>query len=140
MLEPGQSAEISFCVTQEEMELFQQLSGDHSLIHTDAAYAAERGFPAPIAYGGIMLAKLSQMVGMHLPGKFGTSVSWVITYRNPLYVGEHAVLRLEVVSVSRSVGLVEGKFSIQAGDKRVADGKTQSIVPTDLIGDPTANG
>ncbi len=88
MLQPGQSAEIRFAVTEEDMALFQRLSGDHSLIHTDKAYAAERGFDAPIVYGGIMLAKLSNMVGEHLPGRFGTSVSWTITYRQPLYVGE----------------------------------------------------
>lgn len=129
----GASAQHRFVVTDEAMEAFRKMSGDTSLIHCDVAYCLERGFSGPIVYGGLMIMNLSHMVGEMLPGRFGTSVSWTITYRNPLYVGEEAVLTLEVISASKATGLVDGKYTIMAGEKRVAQGKTQSLVPNHLI-------
>ncbi|MEM9735839.1 MAG: MaoC/PaaZ C-terminal domain-containing protein [Pseudomonadota bacterium] len=124
----GQTASLDFRVTAAEMALFQELSGDFSRIHTDPAFAEAHGFDAPIVYGGLMLAKLSAMLGEHLPGPRGISVSWSITYRKPLYVGEQAVLSFEIASVSAATALVAGRYRIEVGTRLVAEGRTQSIV------------
>lgn len=117
------------------MSLFQALSGDHSLIHTDAEYARSRGNAGVIAYGGIMLAKLSYVLGQCIPGTLGTSIQWEIAYRSPLYLDEPAEIRLEVVSVSKATGVVGAKFRIVAGERLIATGRTQSVVPSSEIAD-----
>jgi hypothetical protein len=66
---------------------------------------------------------------MQLPGPNGTSISWSIKYHRPLYVGEPAELLLEVTHVSAATGIVESRFCIMAGEKKVASGTTQSLVP-----------
>ena len=111
------------------MRLFERLSGDRSSVHTDDDFARSCGYEGPIVYGGIMTAKLSYMLGTLLPGDRGTSLRWQIDYRKPLSVGEPATIRLEVAGVSRSTRVVDGKFEIRTGEKLVATGKTQSIVP-----------
>jgi len=129
----GATAQHSFVVTDEMMDTFRRMSGDTSLIHSDEEFCRARGFSGPIVYGGLMLMNLSHMVGELLPGKYGTSVGWSITYRNPLYVGEEAVLELTVKSISKGAGLVDASYTITSGGKRIAQGKTQSMVPTELL-------
>lgn len=128
-LAPGDRAVRRFAVSDEDMRVFARLSGDHSRIHTDPEFAHERGYRDVIVYGGLLLCQLSGMVGEHLPGRSGTSVKWTIAYRSPLYVGEAAELALEIVHVSASTGLIDGKFRIVASDRVIATGTTQSIVP-----------
>jgi len=129
----GDSAARDFVVSEADMRAFQALSGDMSRIHCDGAYAKSRGYEGVIVYGGIMLAELSHVLGMMVPGANGTSLVWTIKYRKPLYVGEAARLELTVTNVSPATGVVDAKFAIQSGDKRVASGTTQSIVPPEEL-------
>ncbi|MBI1406283.1 MAG: (R)-hydratase [Caulobacter sp.] len=130
---PGQVVEHPFIVDHRAMIAFAALSGDRSAVHVDPAFARARGYDDVIVYGGLMLAQLSYVVGTLMPGGDGVSVRWSIDFRGPLYVGELATLRLEVAHVSPGAGLVEGRFTIKAGERLVASGKTQSLAPTDRI-------
>jgi 3-hydroxybutyryl-CoA dehydratase len=130
----GSVATRKFVVDEATMKWFRQVAEDTSRIHCDAAYAKSRGFDGVVVYGGIMLAHLSHLLGMRIPGENGASVAWSIKYHNPLYVDEPAEIVLEVTFVSPGTGIVESRFSITAGDKRVATGTAQSIVSADEIG------
>ncbi|MGE5563991.1 MAG: MaoC/PaaZ C-terminal domain-containing protein [Bacillota bacterium] len=129
----GDRAEHHFVVEPADMEAFQKMSGDTSLIHTDREFARSRGFDDVIAYGGIMLAHLSHVLGMKIPGAGGTSLRWTIDYRRPLYVGAEADIDFEVTGVSAATGVIDGKFRIVSGGKTIATGSTQSMVPLDQI-------
>lgn len=130
---PGLTAERAFTIDSETMAAFARMSGDTSAVHTDPVFARSRGFQDVIVYGGLMLAKLSGALGSLLPGDEGVSARWSIDFRSPLYVGEAAVLSLEVAHVSAAVGLVELRFSIRAGERLVARGTAQSLVPPGRI-------
>jgi 3-hydroxybutyryl-CoA dehydratase len=125
----GNVATRKFVIDEAAMKWFREVAEDTSRIHCDAAYAKSRGFEGVLAYGGIMLAHLSHLLGMHIPGDRGTSVAWSIKYHGPLYVDEPAEINLEVTYVSQGTGIVESRFSIAAGEKLVATGTAQSIVP-----------
>jgi len=129
VIAPGAVVEHGFTIDAAAMEAFARLSGDRSAVHTDAAFARGRGYEGVIVYGGLMLAQLSAVLGGRLPGDLGVSTRWTIDFRQPLYVGEPAQLRLEVVHVSPGAGLIDCRFTIHAGERLVASGKTQSLVP-----------
>ncbi len=129
----GDTASRDFVVDENAMHWFQSVSGDTSRIHCDEAYAKSRGYDGVIAYGGIMLAHLSHLLGMRIPGENGTSISWTIRYHAPLYLGEPARISLEVVNTSPATGVVESKFRIAAGERTIASGTAQSIVPSGEI-------
>ena len=133
MIRVGDTTTHDFVVDLDAMQRFQAMSGDLSRIHCDAGFAQERGFSGIIAYGGIMLAHLSHVLGMKLPGPAGTSTKWTINYREPLYLGQPARITLEITFASRSTGIVEGKFRIAAQEKTIATGTTQSLVPREQI-------
>ena len=128
MFKEGQFSEFSFSISSEEMAWFAENSGDKSHIHVNDKIARQMGFDGVIVYGGLMLLRVSRMVGEHLPGKFGVSAKWEIEYKNPLYVGEKATIRSEVVSFSEAMNYLNCKFVISANNKIIAKGKTFSIV------------
>ena len=132
----GDRVEHAFTISDDDMATFRRLSADSSLIHTDPEFARQRGFKDVIVYGGLMLAQLSHVVGQLLPGRHGTSVKWTVNYRSALYAEEPARLSLHVVNVSPATGLVEARYRIACGDRLIAEGQTQSLVPLDLIEHP----
>jgi len=118
----------AFVVTLSDMAAFQELSGDDSLIHTDAEFSARHGFGAPIVYGGVMLAKLSRVLGTMVPGRRGVSMAWSIVYRKPLHVNETAVLTATVDHISEATRSINLKFDIRRGSDLIATGKTESLI------------
>lgn len=131
----GATFKHRFVIDTAAMQAFASLSNDRSSIHTNDAFARERGYERAIVYGGLLLAHLSHVLGTKLPGDLGTSVHWEINYRHPLYVGEEAVLTITVDHVSAAMELVQAKFTVHRGDRLVASGKTQSFVPASNIED-----
>jgi acyl dehydratase len=115
------------------MRCFEKMSGDSSRVHCDDEFAKTRGYSGVIAYGGLMLAQLSNLLGTKLPGPAATSTAWSIKYHKPLYVSESAEIFIEVTALSAATGVVDSRFRIVAGRKLVATGTAQSIVPTDEI-------
>ena len=128
MFETTQSAEFEFAISQQEMDWFRETSGDTSYIHVDPQKARAMGFKDVIVYGGLMLLRVSKMVGEYLPGKYGVSLGWSIDYRDALYVGERAIIRSEVQRYSPAAKHLTCKFVIRADDRLIAIGKTESMI------------
>jgi len=126
--EAGTRASFPFVVSASEMQAFAHLSGDDNPIHFDREFAASRGLPGPIVFGGLLLAKISRLLGGVLPGHgciwAGTNISFV----SPLCVGEEAVLDAEVVQVSPAVGLVKIEHTIRCGERVILRGNSETIL------------
>jgi acyl dehydratase len=125
-MKAGLTISVPFRIGQRDMDAFRLLSGDSSRIHIDAAFARSHGFLGPVVYGALTVARLSHLVGMHLPGDLGLATSWRIDFNQPLYVDEDAVVEAELTHVSHSTHTVTIKFRVIAGDKLVASGTAGS--------------
>ena len=112
----GQEAVDEFRVTDQDMEAFATLSGDRNPLHLESRAATERGFQDPIVYGGLLVARVSKMIGMHLPGPGSVWTALQIFFHRPLYVGEPAKLVVRVSSVHPATHTAELKFRITTSD------------------------
>jgi hypothetical protein len=56
------------------------------------------------------------------------STRYQIDFRNPLYVGESALLEAEVIGFSPAVGLARLRFRVTAGDRPVATGTAEAVL------------
>ena len=125
--EVGTSASFSFSISMNEMQMFAVLSGDDNPIHFDSEFATSLGLSGPIVYGGLLIAKISRLLGGILPGHgciwAGTTVSFV----SPLYIGEKAVLNAKVVQVSPAVGLVKINHRIHCSNRLILRGSSEAI-------------
>ncbi len=127
-LESGAEVSIPFRITKDDMQAFSELSGDRSRIHIDPEFARSRGFKDVVVYGALTVARLSYLVGMHLPGDFGLATSWRIDFNHPLYVDEDAVLSATVTHLSVATRTIKLKFRATAGGRVVATGTADSML------------
>ena len=54
--------------TEEEVEMFAEISGDRNPIHFDPDYAAGTRYERPIVHGVLTVGLLSAVMGMQCPG------------------------------------------------------------------------
>ncbi len=127
-LTEGSRISIPFVITPADMDDFGRLSGDLNPLHTDAAFAQAGGFSGPVVYGALIVAKISCLLGMHLPG---TGCLWTglnISFRNPLYVNDDAVLTGEVTHCSEAARMLTLKISVDVGESRIATATAETVV------------
>ncbi|HZE93055.1 MAG TPA: MaoC/PaaZ C-terminal domain-containing protein [Rhizobacter sp.] len=127
-LAPGMQTVVDFTVTAQQMQQFAELSGDFNPLHLDDAFARGKGFEAAVVYGALMVAKVSQLIGMRLPGRDSVWASLALDFRKPLYVGQAAQVEGVVAEVSESTGMVALKLTVRAAGKVLAKGSAEVVV------------
>ena len=88
------------------MEAFANLSGDTNPIHMDRESAHGFGHPEQMAYAGLLLAEVSRIIGVQLPGPGAVCVSYHFDFTAPVYVGESVLFETCVTQRSEAAGVV----------------------------------
>jgi acyl dehydratase len=122
-LHEGMTAGFDFTIEDADMEAFSLLSGDRSPLHRDQAFAENRGFSGCVVYGALLVARVSRLIGMELPGRDSLWNSLQIQFVAPLIVGEPARLEASVAQISESTRSVALQLKVISGSKTVARGK-----------------
>lgn len=127
MLKLGDNYQEPFTITQEQVNLFAELSGDKNPLHIDAEYAANTPFKKPITHGIFSAAFISKVLGMDFPGEGTLYLSQNLAFKRPVYPDNDFEVRMEITEI------IEGKhtatiktqiFEKQRG-KLVVDGEAQ---------------
>ncbi|MEQ8414593.1 MAG: MaoC family dehydratase [Imperialibacter sp.] len=116
MLKVGDTYEMPFSLTQEQVNAFAELSGDKNPVHIDAAFAANTSFKKPIVHGIFSAAIFSRILGTIFPGDGTIYLGQTLQFKRPVYPGEDYQAKVEVVSL---------------------DGRNSATIATVLIHAPT---
>ena len=128
-LSEGMTASVPFIVSREDMARFADVSGDFNPLHVDDSFARSKGFEGVVVYGALIVAKVSQLIGMQLPGRDAVWMSVALDFLKPLYIGQQAHAEGVVTSVSVATGVMEMKLRIRAlADQLVAKGKAEVLI------------
>lgn len=84
----GQSASCSKTITETDVVQYAGLSGDFNPIHIDKDYARQTRFKQRIAHGLLTSSLLSQLLGMHLPGKGSVYMEQTLRFTRPVFIGD----------------------------------------------------
>lgn len=82
----GDKESFAFEIDKTKMELFRQISGDENPLHTDLAFAKEKGFTENVVYGQLTAAALSTLAGMYLPGKLSIIHKIETNFLKPVFL------------------------------------------------------
>jgi len=93
----GDSASRSKTVTQKDIELFTEITGDRNPLHYDAIVVEQSRFGGIIVQGGVTSGLLNAVVAEDLPGPGSVflNVNW--NFRTPVKPGDTITARVEVV-------------------------------------------
>ena len=140
----GDTTTYTRLITNQEVEAFAAISGDHNPLHLDPEYAATTAFGECIAHGMLTGALISAAIAMQLPGPGSVYLSQNIQFRAPVMLGDTLTVTLTVtdkhakrpwVTLQCEVANREGK-AVAKGEALVAvptESETVTIVPPPAI-------
>ncbi len=91
-------------VEQEKISLYAEAGGDHNPLHLDSEFAAGTHFGRIVAHGMLVLAYVSEMMGLAFGRDWLESGRLNVHFRAPVYPGDTVSTFGEVVEVSESGG------------------------------------
>lgn len=95
----GDSASRSKRVSQRDIELFTELSGDRNPLHYDEEAAANSRFGGIIVQGGVTTSLLNALVAEELPGPGSVFLNVDWDFRAPVFPEDEITATVEVTSV-----------------------------------------
>jgi 3-hydroxybutyryl-CoA dehydratase len=93
----GTTASRTKTITDEDVRLFAQVSGDTNSIHLDEAYAAASPFGRRIAHGLLTASLLSAVIGNDLPGVGTIYLGQDLKFKAPVFIGDEVTATVEIV-------------------------------------------
>lgn len=107
---------------------FASLSGDYNPLHTDATYAATTSFGTPVVHGMLLGALVSELVGMHMPGKKCLIVKQSMEFKLPVFVGDTVDIQGTIAHKSEAAQLLEIDITIRRSDEVLVKGTVHTKV------------
>ena len=95
----GETARRSRRVTQRDIELFSELTGDRNPLHYDEERAARTRFGGLIVQGGITSGLLNAVVAEDLPGPGSVFLHADWSFTAPVRPGDEITAEVEVLEV-----------------------------------------
>jgi len=87
-LKMGQSSSYTKTITESDVKLFAELSGDSNPVHLDVDFAKNTIFKGRIAHGMLCGSLISTVLGMYLPGPGSIYLKQELKFMAPVYFGD----------------------------------------------------
>ena len=128
----GDEATFSRLITNQEVEAFAAISGDHNPLHLDPDYAATTAFGECIAHGMLTGALISAAIAMELPGPGSVYLNQSLQFKAPVFLGDTLTVTLTVTDKHHKRPWITLQCSVTNQDgKTVAKGEAQVAAPTE---------
>lgn len=120
---PWDRAEHAHTITEEDVALYADLTGDYNPVHVDEEYARTTRYGTRVAHGlltcGLLQKSLTELVA---PG--GVSLSYEFHLRRPVFLGDTVVAGAEVAEKVPGKNLVVCNLNCTNGrGETVVDGR-----------------
>ncbi len=129
-LQVGDAFTVTRTISEEDVRLFAQVSGDDNPIHLDADYAAQHAPGGkPIVHGVLLLGIVSKVLGRDFPGAGSVAVSISAKFLRPVPVGGEIRVEVQVAEKIERFGHVRMKIYGYYNGKMSVGGEAILIPP-----------
>lgn len=129
----GQVFEVERSFSAQDVQAFAAVSGDHSPLHVDPAYAAGTEFGRNVVHGILLASLFSQLVGMRVPGKHALYMGQDLTFRRPVLVDEPIRAIAKVTAKSEATSTLVLNTEIRSADDKVVVMGTAKVKVRDQV-------
>ena len=95
----GTQATLVRTITEDDILLFAQVSGDRNPIHLDPKYAEKTFFGQRVAHGFLIGSLISAVLGNELPGPGTIYLGQTLKFHAPIHIGDTITVTVEVVAL-----------------------------------------
>ena len=125
----GMTHQTEHVITEKDIELFAEVSGDRNPLHMDEEFAKQTAFGQRIAHGALTASYISGILGNDLPGPGSIFVGLNMRFRRPVYIGSHVIVKVEVTEMKERGNRVTLKVSCNVDGKAAISGEAMVMVP-----------
>ncbi|XP_054267101.1 hydroxyacyl-thioester dehydratase type 2, mitochondrial [Macrosteles quadrilineatus] len=97
----GSTASVEKTISQKDVTLFSELSGDWNPVHHRK--------DNPVVHGALLNGFVSGVIGSKLPGPGTLLVTETLRFPNPCYIGDTVIVSVELTEIRR---LISCKFNV----------------------------
>jgi 3-hydroxybutyryl-CoA dehydratase len=95
----GDSRTLVKTITEADVRLFAEISGDHNPIHLDPTYAAQTRFGQRIVHGALLAAFISNIIGNEIPGHGSIYLSSSLKFRTPTFFNDTVTTTATIMAI-----------------------------------------
>jgi len=126
----GDKASRTRTITDEDVRLFAQVSGDDNSVHLDEAYAATTVFKRRIAHGMLTTSVISAILGNDLPGLGTIYLSQTVRFKAPVFIGDTITATVELTNYREDKRIATFSTTVTNSDGvLVLEGEAVVIAP-----------
>ena len=129
-LKPGMAESFTKSVSERDVELFGEVSGDVNPLHFDESFAKGTLFKGRIAHGVLSASYISTVLGMKMPGPGTVFMSLTTRFKAPVRIGDTVVATCTVREVNAEKRRVVFDCVCKVGTTTVIDGEAMVMAPS----------
>src|SRR5215472_14102770 len=129
-LKPGMSESFAKTVTERDVALFGEVSGDTNPVHFDEEFAKTTPFRGRIAHGVLTASYISTVLGMKMPGPGTIFMSLTTRFKAPVRIGDTVTATCTVREVNAEKRRVVFDCVCKVGDTVVVEGEAMVMPPS----------
>jgi len=126
-LVPGMSASTEHTVTERDVQLFGEATGDMNPVHFDEEFARKTVFRGRVAHGALSIGFISALLGTKLPGDGSIFLSASIVFKVPVRIGDTVVTTATVREVNGRAVVMDCVCKV--GDRLVLESEAHVLAP-----------
>ena len=129
-LEIGMSRMLERHITQKDIALFSEVSGDRNPVHLDEEYAQQTIFGKRIAHGMLTASLISAVIAEQLPGHGTVYLSQTLKFIRPVLPGQVVITSVIVSHIEYSNRRVTLDCECKVNEKVVLAGEAIVLAPS----------
>ncbi|MDQ2090194.1 MaoC family dehydratase [Marimonas arenosa] len=129
-IEMGMTRHLRKVVTDEDIEMFAQVSTDRNPVHLDDDYAQDTIFEGRIAHGMLTAGLISAVIGEQLPGHGTIYMGQSLKFLAPVRPGDTVVAEVEVIDIDHAKRRVRLDCRCLVDGKKVLVGEATVLAPS----------
>jgi 3-hydroxybutyryl-CoA dehydratase len=131
-IQPGMSATIERTVTERDVQLFGESTGDMNPVHFDEEFARKTVFRGRVAHGALSIGFISALLGTKLPGDGSIFLSASIVFKLPVRIGDTVVTTATVREINGRAVVMDCVCTVD--DKQVLASEAHVLAPRRPVG------
>ena len=129
-IEIGMSRHLRKVVSDQDIEMFAQVSTDHNPVHLDDEYAQDTIFEGRIAHGMLTAGLISAVIGEQLPGHGTVYMGQTLKFLAPVRPGDMVYAEVKVIDIEISKRRVKLDCHCSVKGNRVLVGEATVLAPS----------
>jgi 3-hydroxybutyryl-CoA dehydratase len=129
-LEVGMTRSLRKVVTDQDIEMFAQVSTDRNPVHLDEDYAKDTIFGGRIAHGMLTAGLISAVIGEQLPGHGTIYMGQSLKFLAPVRPDDMVLAEVEVLTIDMAKRRVDLDCRCLVNGKPVLKGQATVLAPS----------